>query len=517
MERLLFEFGIRTILIAAATGAALWLLRIRTAAARHAAWSGVMLAMLLLPAWVAWGPKAEFKVPPLAEPAGGRPVLQGYEIPAAVPIPSGRNWGPVCIGVYLLGAMTLLLRLAIGTILANRLTGAVCAAPVTVGLLRPRIILPECSSEWPEALLNAVLTHEGEHVRRRDPLVHWLALFNRAVFWPHPLAWWLERQIAALAEEACDAAVLARGYDAAEYSGYLLELARSVERAGKRVNVVAMAMPGSALPQRLGKLAAGVYAPRISRIRLTCAVLACAIPTAVIAAGRLDHTPRILPLRPLPARAVPRPPVLIAQAHVAPATVTANGPERSAYTKIPMHQLLAIAYGLKQPYLLLGLSAGEENTTYDISAQISPGATEERLQAMVQNLLIERFNLKVHRESRNQSEYELVVAPGGLKMKESDGANPIPRASLGASRWMSLAGGMSTGTIALECQNMVRRPVVDKTGLSGKYEVNVYVVRIPAPEIFAAIEQQLGLRLDPIDIPVDVLVVDQLGPVPTRN
>ena len=56
--------------------------------------------------------------------------------------------------------------------------------------------------------------------------MQWVALLNRAIFWFHPLAWWLERHLSALAEDACDAAVLTRGHDPDEYSGYLLELAR---------------------------------------------------------------------------------------------------------------------------------------------------------------------------------------------------------------------------------------------------------------------------------------------------
>ena len=146
---------------------------------------------------------------------------------------------------------------------------------------------------------------------------------NRAVFWFHPLAWWLERRLSALAEEACDAAVLERGHDAREYSRYLLDLAREVRRAGTRVNVVAMAMPGSYLPQRVKKIINGVRAPKISRTRLACTALACAIPAVAFAAGTLDHVPQILPL-PFPKWSVPQPPVLIAQVQ-APAAAASSG------------------------------------------------------------------------------------------------------------------------------------------------------------------------------------------------
>src|ERR1041385_5732135 len=101
--------------------------------------------------------------------------------------------------------------LPIGTIRANRLTRASCGGPITVGLLRPEIILPASSRDWPPAQMDVVLTPESEHVRRRDSLVQWLALLNRAIFWFHPLAWWLECHISRLAEESCDAAAISGG------------------------------------------------------------------------------------------------------------------------------------------------------------------------------------------------------------------------------------------------------------------------------------------------------------------
>jgi len=74
-----------------------------------------------------------------------------------------------------------------------------------------------------------------------------------------------ERKLSGLAEEACDAAVLAHGYDPRDYSEFLLDLARSVRRAGARVGALGVAMPGIGLEYRIRQMLSGHPAPRVSR------------------------------------------------------------------------------------------------------------------------------------------------------------------------------------------------------------------------------------------------------------
>jgi BlaR1 peptidase M56 len=164
--------------------------------------------------------------------------------------------------VYGFGAAVLLVRVGLGIrharmlvresdVVAGRLTNPRCSTPVTVGLRAPVIVLPAAWVRWSDAELAAVLTHEEEHVRRRDPLAAFVTLLARAVFWFHPLAWWLQRRVAMLSEQACDAAVLAHGHDADSYATSLLRLARAQATAGGRVAFPGSAMPGSGLRHRL--------------------------------------------------------------------------------------------------------------------------------------------------------------------------------------------------------------------------------------------------------------------------
>ncbi|HYL73098.1 MAG TPA: M56 family metallopeptidase [Bryobacteraceae bacterium] len=309
MQNLILECVVRATLIAICSAVVLYLLRVKAARVRHSVWASVVVLMLVLPGWTAWGPRAVLRVlNPATTPAVSQTLL-AVETVAQPVLPAGTikpssspwTWRSILISAYLLGFCVLLARLAIGTVRAlllirraanrdGRLTSDACAAPITVGWLKPAVILPERWQGWPPAQLNAVLTHEGEHARRRDPLVQWLALLNRAIFWFHPLAWWLERRLSTLAEEACDAAVLAGGHDPLQYSEYLLEMARTVQLTGARISVVGMAMPGASLPQRIRRILEEGLTQGMSRARTVCLAVACAVVSTIFVAGAVGHT-----------------------------------------------------------------------------------------------------------------------------------------------------------------------------------------------------------------------------------
>ena len=97
------------------------------------------------------------------------------------------------------------------------------ASPATFGTT---ILLPASSAEWDDATFAAILSHERSHVRYRDCYVQWLARVHACVFWFNPLAWWLSRRLADLAETTSDDAVLNAMPDRTAYADLLLEIAR---------------------------------------------------------------------------------------------------------------------------------------------------------------------------------------------------------------------------------------------------------------------------------------------------
>lgn len=294
MFDILLEASLRAMLIAALVLGALWSLRVRAAAVRHRAWTVVVVAMLGLPFAIAFAPDLSVQVPAYsqASDAHAKPA-RAVDVAATAlepttdlkPQPTASfDWQTWLLAVYFAGAATMLARLGIGTLRIRRLareatvidgilTSKRIATPFTFGLLAPKVLLPADWQQWSATQLALVLDHEQSHVARRDPLVQWLALLNRAVFWFHPLAWWLERRLADLAEEACDAEVLARGHSATEYSEQLLALARLASRR-PLPSLVNAQMPGSALPTRIVKILDGEARRSGSRAAGAAAALA---------------------------------------------------------------------------------------------------------------------------------------------------------------------------------------------------------------------------------------------------
>jgi uncharacterized protein (TIGR03435 family) len=213
--------------------------------------------------------------------------------------------------------------------------------------------------------------------------------------------------------------------------------------------------------------------------------------------------------------------------------------------------LIANAYGVKQD-LVSGGPSWVGSSEFDIDAKVLPaeGATplhldRRQLKEMTKALLADRFELKVHAETRELPVYQLTLAKGGSKLKEAQPGDTYPNGVKGpdgkshAGMMMMLNGRFIGQGIALSglidtLSLVLHRPVIDKTGLSGKYDITLTLPRdepngtplpppvgadaSPAnvtsessnPSFFTTIEEQLGLRLESAKGPVEVLVIDHI-------
>ncbi len=208
-------------------------------------------------------------------------------------------------------------------------------------------------------------------------------------------------------------------------------------------------------------------------------------------------------------------------------------PREVTFKNASLKSVIMSAYNLKAFEL-----SGPEwlgKAGFNIVAKVPPAATKAQIKAMLQQLLADRFGLVVHRESRDTPVYALVVAKGGAKLAPAkdptDGGGSFG-GSKGIARWV---GTNQTGrSIADHLSFYMDRPVIDDTGLPGTYDFTLSwtpeypMVRIgppladaeaadPAPTIFTAIQDQLGLKLEPRHVPMDIVVVDRVSKMPTDN
>lgn len=237
-------------------------------------------------------------------------------------------------------------------------------------------------------------------------------------------------------------------------------------------------------------------------------------------------------------------------------------PGQITWTYATLRGLLMTAYDVKG-YQITG-PAWLASERYDIAAKVPAGATKEQVDVMWQNLLLERFGVRLHHESKEFKVEELVVAKGGPKLKEpaQDPTAPLPPGppdfkdgqlrSPGLVTTLSVNGhahafakAQPLSKLTEMLSNTLHRPVLDKTGLTGKYDFDIEFrldlngLQLPGPppglpgagtaappgenasdpgqDLAAAVEQQLGLRLVASTAMLDVLIIDKAEKVPTDN
>ena len=215
-------------------------------------------------------------------------------------------------------------------------------------------------------------------------------------------------------------------------------------------------------------------------------------------------------------------------------------------TNMRLRALIVAAYGI-DPDRIVGLPTWTDQQRFDITARAPAGTADSQLRFMLRTLLAERFRLVVRTEMREQSVYALVVA----RPERGLGPNLRPSTECDAD-WLSpRAAGISAGkrpcTVVfgadgrgsayltggarsidalvqelqrLRVQGLLDRPVIDRTGIGGTYDFDLRFAAsalataptdvLALPSIFTALQEQLGLKLEPTRGPVEVLVIDSV-------
>jgi len=211
---------------------------------------------------------------------------------------------------------------------------------------------------------------------------------------------------------------------------------------------------------------------------------------------------------------------------------------------IVVNTLIQLAYNVSG-FQISGAPAWTSSDRFDVNAKAEGEATMDQMRPMLQAMLADRFRLMAHRETKEAPIYELVAAKSGLKLAPTkEGScttfdpktpppppprpgDPLPRMCGGAriSRSSIDAFGISMAALASDLSNLLGRTVVDKTGVTGTFDVHMEFAPDEAiaiggqaapsadqagPSIFTALQEQLGLKLDNAKSPVEVLVIDHV-------
>ncbi len=190
---------------------------------------------------------------------------------------------------------------------------------------------------------------------------------------------------------------------------------------------------------------------------------------------------------------------------------------------VNMRTAIGWAYGVKE-FQVVGPAwlAGDR---YTIAAKAADAASEDRLRLMLRALLADRFKLAAHQEEKVMPYYLLTAAKSGPKFKESEGEGE-PQMQPGRGMTTVTLTHMPLSRLVEMLENMLSAPVIDQTGLKGQYDATLNIAQyVSSPVqmddipsfVSGAVQDLLGLKLEPKKGPVQVVVVDHAEKVPTEN
>jgi bla regulator protein BlaR1 len=493
---------------------------------------------------------------------------------ATVPAHAPLRWVPFAIGVvWALGFLAITLarcRSWLGVRAALRASTPIelpipvrafitpgAEEPGIVGFLRPVLVLPaQLLEHLNPRQLGAILTHEMCHVRRRDNFFAAVHMAVEAIFWFHPLVWWIGSRLVEERELACDEEVLRMGCEPADYVQGILKVCRFYTESPLPC---ISGVTGADIKKRLRAILAGGIAHELSGgKKVTLATIGLAALAAPILIGMLNT----------PAIRAQTPPATMPKFEVASIKPTGSRgggrmqPMPGRLTaSAPLGVLMEAAYNV-QPFQIVSGPEWVKIDGYAVDAKASGNPEHTQMMLMLQSLLADRFQLRFHRESREMPVYALAPAHGGLKLPlprdgscveetevQPPGQGPTPAriveqhpdytvyesaprcggvdVPLEAGGWHMRGGKVPMAEFLRVLSLVLGRTVTDQTGFPGVFDVNLdfraddTIAGMPppppgaisaetaSPSIFSAV-QQLGLRLESTKGPVEVLVIDHV-------
>jgi bla regulator protein blaR1 len=420
--------------------------------------------------------------------------------------------------------------------------------PGIFGIVRPVLLWPERLSErLKDEHIEAIVAHERMHVQRRDNLAAALHMAVEAAFWFHPIVWWMEARMVEERERACDEAVVQLSGRPETYAESLLKVCRfCVESPLTCVSGIT----GADLSRRVRSIMTlRLETLSLSRKLLlsTAGFAALAVPIVI---GSLHAVRLLAQTQDAPADIPP-----FAVATIKPVAFADSDPMSTQFSDDGVSfRGVVIALIVQTAFLpqvalydskndrIVGLPSWTKSARYDVEAKVdyedvpkwkALSLTQKSL--ALQPLLVTRFHLQFHHETRERPTYSLVVAKNGPKLHQAQPGGTYPDGIKGPDGTADRGESMVTpGKIVLQESNLsvlanllssqgLSHAVVDKTGLTGVYAIklqwspdDVGSSDASLPSLFTALQEQLGLKLEYNKNPIDTIVIDHIDK-PSEN
>lgn len=444
--------------------------------------------------------------------------------------------------------------------------------PGIFGVFRPVLLMPQgILSRLSGAQLDAIVAHELCHVRRRDNMTFAFHMLVEALFWFHPAVWWIGAQLIDERERACDEAVVRAGGSAETYAEGIVNVCKFC--VGSPLACVS-GVTGSDLKKRITRIMNNRMTHKLDVGRKTLLGVAVAIALVVPLVLGMSHTPEMLAeTEHSAADKLPKFEVVSIKPYTANTMMTGIRftPDGVNITGMPLHMMVREAFGLPDDRVL-NEPAWTKGDRYEIAAKVGAADVSElekldpeQRWAMMLPVLQDRCGLKFHHETRTLEVFALVSMKEGPKLKLSESATgdepmktvgpstappppspPPSKSPANNKNWGQFRMTMSTQGMALNAQGVpmtglarllslqLGSTVVDKTGLSGRYDFTLTFAPDHAPgpmmegpgggpaqdkpasaeetgpSLVTALQEQLGLKLVARKEPVDVVVIDHI-------
>lgn len=438
------------------------------------------------------------------------------------------------------------------------------AEPGVFGILRPVLLLPAgITDRLTPPQFNAIVAHERCHIRRRDNWATAVHMVVEALFWFHPLVWWLGARLIEERERACDEEVLLTGAEPRVYAEGILTICELYLEAP--LSCVS-GVTGANLRQRIERIMTHRVGMRLSFARrIALALAGAAAVAAPVLVGVLNA--------PADAQsaAASRPKFEVASIKLCKlqaGRMRGGGDDSSPgrlstgcdllvddnHLGLIQRAYVRFAGGHTNPFGIIAIQGGPKwihSAMYRIDAKAAGHPGREIMQGpMLQSLLEDRFKLKIHRQTKEGPVYALTRASESLRLKPFQEGSciqmpltlpaPVPpdgqrycKALISLLEPAIVAEGSTLTEFSKLLNLVLDRPVIDRTGVTGRFDIRLEFVRdemtpglrgpVPAPDapaaaaydpsranIFTAMREQLGLKLTPARGPIEFLVIDHI-------